>query len=132
MSTAQPVANEQLVTQEMNRLVWVLNSHNQDYTEEFRGDKITVPANNQKIYKRIEEGGSLMPYLAARKFLGQPKAAGQILPDGTWYTPPKSLRTEEMTITELNQFKGVKPETTTEVVEVKSKGGRPKKETTED
>lgn len=97
MAQAQSVANDQLVTSDMNRYVWVLNNHHEDYVEDFRGDKITVPANREKIAKPFTSGGNLMQFLAARKFLGQPKTAGHILPNGVWFTPPKALETVELT-----------------------------------
>lgn len=126
MAQAQSVANEQLVTQEMNRLVWVLNNHHEAYTEDFRGDKITVPANREKIGKTFLEGGNLMPYLAARKFLGQPKTAGYILPDGRWFTPPKALETVELTTDEKRKYDAKMAPAETE--EEERKPGRPKKE----
>lgn len=104
MAQAQSIANEQLITSDMNRLVWVLNNHHEAYTEDFRGDKITVPANREKVGKLFTDGGNLMQFLAARKFLGQPKTAGHVLPDGRWHTPPKALETVELTETEKQKY----------------------------
>jgi len=72
-----------------NRLVWVLNRELVPYTETFRGAPITVPPNNEKVL--------LMQFLAARRFLAQPKAPAESLPDGTIVTPRKALWTLELT-----------------------------------
>ena len=45
-----------------------------------------------------------MQFLAARKFLGQPKTAGHVLPDGRWHTPPKALETVELTESEKQEL----------------------------
>ncbi len=81
-----------------SRKVWVLNSHTEDYVEEFRGDKVRVPANNEKAL--------IMPYLEARRFLGQPKAPAEVGVDGKFITGPKALRTVELTDEEFSDFEG--------------------------
>ena len=75
-----------------HRLVWVLNSDTVPYTEKFKGDPITVPANNEKKLK--------MPYLEAREFLKQGKPLAQQASNGTYLIRPKALRTEELTAEE--------------------------------
>lgn len=47
-----------------------------------------------------------MPYLAARRFLGQPKAPATILADGTFLNMPKALETVELTDEERMKHEG--------------------------
>lgn len=81
-----------------NRLVWIVNHNRSDYTEEFRGEKLSIPANAEKKV--------LMPFLAARRFLGQPKAPATVLADGTFLNMPKALETVELTDEERMKHEG--------------------------
>lgn len=85
-SLATPVQGVEQPT--TNRLVWVLNRHHMDYTEEFKGELITIPSNNQRLVK--------MPFLEARSFLGRGKKPAKKNPDGSWLNQPKALYTEEI------------------------------------
>ena len=80
------------------RKVWVLNSWNQPYIEEFQGSKIVVPPNNEK---KIH-----MNYIEARHFLGVTKYPAALRPDGTFEGTPKMLRTEEMSSEETEEITG--------------------------
>lgn len=71
-----------------SRLVWVLNRNDQPYTEDYKGDKITIPANSKKEVK--------MPFLEARQFLGQPKPLAKQDATGRWLIPPKALYTIDL------------------------------------
>jgi len=86
------------VTVDGNRPVWVVNTHNEPYTEVYRGKAITVPPNGEKSL--------ILPYLKARKFLGQPKAPADKFPNGQWRSQPKALATIEMTDDERANHEG--------------------------
>lgn len=117
MGEAAPAINVNMIT---NRKVWVLNRHHQDYVELFRGEEIRVPANDKKEI--------LMPWLAAERFLGQPKAAAVKLPNGTFDNPPKALWIVELTDEERAKLEG---KTTKQLeTEVKSLEIKAKKENT--
>jgi len=106
MSNTQPSV-ELAPSRGSNRMVWILNSHTEAYTEKFRGGvEITVPANDEKIMKHITKGGNLCEFLAARRFIGQPKAQAQVAVNGRYLSPPKALRTMELTETEINKLEG--------------------------
>ena len=96
--------NTEFVANTASRPVWVLNRNSEPYIEKFRGEEITVPGNNQKIYKSIREGGSIMGFLEARKFLGQPKAVANKNVKGVIIVPEKALQTVEMTENELSKW----------------------------
>jgi hypothetical protein len=81
-----------------NRKVWVVNNNRDTYVEDFRGEKMAIPGGAQKKV--------LMPYLAARRFLGQPKAPATILADGTFLNMPKALETVELTDEERMKYEG--------------------------
>lgn len=85
-SLATPVQGVEQPT--TNRLVWVLNRHHMAYTEEFKGELITIPPNEQRLVK--------MPFLEARSFLGRGKKPAKKNPDGSWINQPKALYTEEI------------------------------------
>jgi hypothetical protein len=102
-----------------NRKVWVVNSFNQDYTEEFRGEKITVPANGEKKL--------MMPILAAERFLGQGKYPAQYLPNGQLAPGnlPKALKIVELTPEEVKVHVGKSDEQLAEEIlaeKAKAKG----------
>jgi len=73
-----------------NRKVYVVNDHDKPYKEMFRGTMITIPPNGIKEY--------VMPFLTARRFLGQPVTPNKIgfnmKPDGSYVEGymPKALR----------------------------------------
>jgi len=81
-----------------NRKVWVVNNNKDTYTEEFRGEEMKIPGNGVKKV--------LMPFLAARRFLGQPKAPAEMLPNGTFRNMPKALETIELTDDERIKYEG--------------------------
>jgi len=85
-----------------NRKVWVINHYSEEYKEEFRGATIKVPPDGQKKL--------LMPFLAARRFLGQVTPVGEQLPNGKWKDPPKALATVELTPAERKAIDGISPE----------------------
>jgi hypothetical protein len=62
--------SNQDITLSSSRLCWVLNRDPiYSYKAVYRGTLIEVPPNLQKIAKRTEEGGNLMPYLEACRFV---------------------------------------------------------------
>jgi hypothetical protein len=70
MATPQSMMHEQTDIQtSSSRLVWVLNRDFTPYKGTFRGIKIEIPGNMKKIPKPASEGGNLMPYLEARRFI---------------------------------------------------------------
>ena len=79
-----------------NRNVWVLNSDSVSYTEEFNGETIVVPPNNEKKVQ--------MPYLEARRFLGRGRPPGEQDHMGNWIVRPKALRTEEISPVRAQDF----------------------------
>lgn len=93
-------ANTQFSSANTNRKVWVVNNGTQEYQEMFRGDNIVVPPNGEKKV--------LMPFLAARRFLGQPVVAAEQIqrPDGTFMGVPKMLETIEISIKEAKELFG--------------------------
>lgn len=112
MATTQP---QQFTTDGANRLVWVLNLNpDHDYKEEFRGDKITIPKNQQRIPKHVNDGGNLMQWISARKFLGEPRAPAASTPHGEVINIGKPLRTVELTDEERETIQGPKPKKTKE------------------
>lgn len=81
-----------------NRKVWIINHNRDTYVEDFRGEKISIPGKEEKKV--------LMPYLAARRFLGQPKAPATVLADGSFLNMPKALETVELTDEERIKYEG--------------------------
>src|SRR4051812_35259934 len=70
MATPQALTTEQTeYASSGKRLVWVLNKDHMPYTGTYGGVKITIPPNHEKIAKRAADGGNLMPYLEARRFI---------------------------------------------------------------
>lgn len=96
-----------------SRKVWVLNRDTEDYSEEFRGQTVTVPANMKKEL--------LMPFLEARRFLGQPKAPANIKVDGTYDTRPKALLTVELTDEEMEEIEGLSKKAIDQKVKAENK-----------
>jgi hypothetical protein len=86
----------------INRKVWVLNRDSEPYTEEFRGQTITVPADEQKE--------TLMPYLSAEKFLSQPKCPAFTNSRGDYQVRPKALYIQELTKQERIDMEGITQE----------------------
>lgn len=72
-----------------SRLVWVLNRDHAPYTENYKGDPITIPPNNEKRVK--------MPYLEACQFLGQGKPLAKSDVNGNRIIGPKALYKLELT-----------------------------------
>lgn len=53
-----------------SRLVWVLNRDPVfEYKARYRGDLVTIPKNMEKIPKTTGQGGNLMPYMEACRFV---------------------------------------------------------------
>ena len=77
------------------RPVYVVNSYHEEYREVFRGKEIVIPPNGERKVK--------MPYLMARRFLGQPVAIPETLPNGSIKGSPKSLQTIELSHDELER-----------------------------
>lgn len=77
-----------------NRKVWVVNMWDRPYTEQFRGESITVPPNGEK---KVQMG-----YVEARRFLGQSKPPAHFIdgPNGKEWNPksepPKMLKVVEL------------------------------------
>lgn len=67
--SAQAVTQQGSPDQTSARLVWVLNRDVRPYKAEFRGMEIIVPPNMEKIPKHVREGGNLLEYLEACKFV---------------------------------------------------------------
>lgn len=111
MATAQNLATEQTDIQTAStRLVWVLNRDVNEYKGTFRGTKITIPANMERIPLRAEKGGNLMPYLEARRFISDLKEAQGFQEDENGDRTPifgvKSLIDHEMTAEEVKTILG--------------------------
>ena len=105
--------NTQSWTADTNRKVWVINDYTEPYTESFRGDEYTIPPNGEKKV--------LMPFLAARRFLGQSVGVPDQLPDGSFKTPPKMLKTVELTAEEAEDVFGItNPEKVAKEAEAKA------------
>ena len=89
-----------------NRLVWVLNTHTDPYKAEFQGTRIVVPAMCEKIPKHVRDGGNLMEYLAARKFIGDFKQPQGKTETGEPIFGPKALQSIELTEKERAEITG--------------------------
>lgn len=87
-----------------NRKVWVINNWTKPHVEEFRGEKITIPPNGEKKV--------LMPFLKARRFLGQTWPLFDPLPDGSYREgeAPKMLKVVELTHEDRLRLEGITPE----------------------
>lgn len=108
MAVVQP---QQFTTSDANRLVWVLNRDpERDYVETYKDDEIRIPKNLQRVPKLIKDGGNLMPWLSARKFLGQPVATSQKDPQGNVINMGKPLQTVELTDEERMEIAGTTPD----------------------
>lgn len=90
------------------RLVWVLNRDSRSYKATFRRMKIEIPPKYEKIGKHVRDGGNLMEYLEACKFVRAFKEpqewkmdAGGV-PQPVFY--PKMLFEEELSEAEFAQF----------------------------
>jgi hypothetical protein len=85
-----------------NRKVWIINTSKYVYSEDFRGDKITVPPFGEKKV--------LLGWLAANRFLGQGKPPARYLPDNITLAPgsppPKALKIVELTSDERLEIEG--------------------------
>jgi len=104
MATIQPT---QFDSTHSGRLVWILNRDiKRDYKESFRDEAITIPANQKKIPKHVRDGGNLMEWLPARRFLMQPSSPYEALPNGEVINMGKPLFTEELTDEERAEIQG--------------------------
>lgn len=102
MAVVQP---QQFDSSATNRLVWILNSDpERDYVEQYKDIEITIPKYLGKIPKHVKDGGNLMEWLSARRFLGQPIQPSQKTPQGEVIHMGKPLRTVEMTDEERNKY----------------------------
>lgn len=95
-----------------SRLCWVLNRDSHPYTGTFRGVKITIPANLEKIPKRAETGGNLLPYLEACHFVRDLKEPQGFQMDSAGKPFPimgaKMLFEQELTKAEYESITGSK------------------------
>jgi hypothetical protein len=108
MAVVQP---QQFTTSDANRLVWVLNRDpERDYVETYKDDEIRIPKNLGRVPALVTNGGNLMPWLSARKFLGQPVAQSQKTPHGEIINMGKPLQTVELTDEERMEIAGTTPE----------------------
>lgn len=90
-----------------NRLVWVLNRDpERDYHEKYKDEDVMIPKNLRRIPKLLKDGGNLMPWLAARKFLGQPVTPSSKTPQGEIINMGKPLCTSELTDEERMELSG--------------------------
>lgn len=83
------------VRADTNRKVWILNSDTEPYREKFRGEVLVIPPNEKREVLR--------PYLAAERFLSQPVALAELLPNGKpapGKPRGKPLKLKELTDTE--------------------------------
>lgn len=110
MATPQPVVSTEDITSISSRLVWVLNRDTQPYKAEFRGMEIIVPPNMQKIGKHVRDGGNLMEYLEACKFVRDLKQPQKWVPDRSGKFEPvfgiKALCEVELTPEEFAKYVG--------------------------
>lgn len=113
MTTPQATLTGTLSAQDIqtsSRLVWVLNRHRTEpYRAEFRGMEITIPANFEKIPRHVRDGGNLMEYLEACKFVRDFKVPQKWVPNPrTGQVEPifstKELFEEEMTAEEVKKI----------------------------
>lgn len=106
MAVVQPQQFDAAAT---NRLVWILNSDpERDYTEEYKDLTITVPKYLGKVPKHVKDGGNLMEWLSARRFLGQPIQQSQKTPHGEVIHMGKPLRVVELTDEERAELENPK------------------------
>lgn len=90
------------------RPVWVINDYHEPYKEDFRGSEVVIPPNGEKKVK--------MPFVSARRFLGQPIGMPEQLPNGQFKSAPKMLRTLELPIDELAKLGYAKKEANNELM----------------
>lgn len=92
------------------RLVWVLNRDENPYTGHYRGVKITIPPEKEKIGKLYRDGGNLMPYLEACEFVTDLKEPQRFEPDSAGKMNPifgpKALMRVELTQEEFDKYVG--------------------------
>lgn len=94
-----------------NRLVWVLNRDiKYSYKANWRGIKVCIPPDKEKIAKRFEDGGNLFPYLEAVKFVRDLKEPQEWIDDGGGKPQPifrtKELFEHELTKEEFDKIVG--------------------------
>lgn len=117
MATPQPLTTNAITETDLRtssaRLVWVLNRDTmRSYKAEFRGLQIEIPKDRQKIAKHVRDGGNLMEYLEACKFVRDLKQPQEWVPDGAGKFEPrfytKELYEQELTAEEFEQIVGQK------------------------
>jgi hypothetical protein len=105
MAATQPSIQGEVST--MSRLVWVLNRDPEhSYKAEFQGVKIEIPADRQKIAKHVRDGGNLMEYLAARRFITDYKQPQGMTASGEFIFLSKELYDQELNEDELKSITG--------------------------
>ena len=104
MATPQSMNTEQTdIYASAARLVWVLNRDRiHSYKGNFRGNKVEIPPNEEKIPKLAQHGGNLMPYLEARRFITDLKDPQGFLEDDNGGRQP-IFRSKELYDMELTQ-----------------------------
>ncbi len=110
MATPQPLVSTEDIRSVSSRLVWVLNRDTNPYKATFRDVEITVPPNMEKIPKHVRDGGNLMEYLEACKFVRDLKQPQKWVPDrGGKFEPIfgiKALCEVELTPDEFKKIVG--------------------------
>lgn len=110
MATPVPVVGGSELEKSSNRWVWILNRDVEPYKAEFQGLDITIPPNMQKIAKHVRDGGNLMEYLAACKFVRDFKQPQKWVPTRGGGLEPifgvKALLEHEMTEDEVETILG--------------------------
>jgi hypothetical protein len=113
-----------------SRMVWVLNRDSHPYSARFRGTPITIPANLEKIMKRAEDGGNLLPYLEAVRFVRDLIEPQGYEMDSQGKPQPifrsKMLFEQELTADEFMKLTGKKPQVTAKDVLKEEKKARSK------
>lgn len=102
--SATPQSTTHIETASMSRLTWVLNRDSDSYKAEFQGMKIEIPGNSEKIGKHVRDGGNLMEYLAARKFITDLKQPQRFTDRGEPVFGPKALYDKELTDEEAAKY----------------------------
>jgi hypothetical protein len=106
MQTSPQAQTSHVETSSMARLTWVLNRADRPYKAEFQGMQITIPPRYQKIAKHVRDGGNLMEYLAARKFIVDFKQPQEFTQKGEPLFFSKELIDEPLTEDELKAISG--------------------------
>jgi len=109
MATPQSLQASQIDVQTTSsRLVWVLNRDLVPYKGTFQGDQIVIPPNMEKIPKLVTNGGNLMPYMDARRFIVDLKEPQSFDMDNMGKPQPrfgiKALIDQELTADEVAKF----------------------------